>query len=220
VILSMRSEQAELCEGFKAGVVGSSTMPQKVNPKDSQDLIHIGRRLAHNAANHLTHPAAWESGDRAVRSVIYESITTSCQLCRELMPLLQRLLNRLIVRPEIMRRNLTNGGLWLMSERVMLALGERYGRQAAHDRMHALTALASECTLPEALEREMGDDLDAEAIAALCDPSSYLGSTDALIDATRAAATEVITTLNTEAERQINVPHPVLSQRLRLFIDA
>lgn len=219
LLLGMRSEQAELVEGFAAGVVGSSTMPQKVNPKDSQDVQILGARLAHNASAHLTHPAAWESGDRAVRSVVYQVLADSRAFCAELLPTLRRLLDNLVVRGERMRHNLDAGGGWLMSERVMLALAEHLGRQEAHDRMHHLSALASEYSLAEALQRELGDIFDQAAIDELCDPAGYLGASAQLIDGCLERAAATVASLESLAQQPIDTPDPLIAQRLRAYTD-
>lgn len=220
LMLGMRSEAGELVEGFATGVVGSSTMPQKVNPKDSQDVIGLGRRLAHSAAGHLAHPVPWESGDRGARNAIYATLDTSRALCAELLPTAQRLLDRLVVRPEAMRRNLETGGLWLMSERVMLALSDRLGRQVAHDRLHHLSQLAGELTLPEALARELGDHLDAATIAELCDPAGYLGSCEAMIDGTSERALVTIERLEARATASLDCPHQLIGERLAAYTAA
>jgi 3-carboxy-cis,cis-muconate cycloisomerase len=80
-----------------------------------------------------------------------------------------------------MRANLDLTGGHLLTERVTTALTTKLGRLAAHDTVTRASAesLASGRPLGEVLA---GTGVPADEVAALLDPASYLGSTDAFID--------------------------------------
>ena len=77
------------------------------------------------------------------------------------------------------------GGL-LLSERVMLALGEKIGKQTAHEIVHEITMAAQR--MGTGFREELGTDprvaphLDRGAIEELLDPERYLGFTGKIVD--------------------------------------
>ena len=77
------------------------------------------------------------------------------------------------------------GGL-LLSERVMLALGERVGKQTAHEIVYEVAMAAQE--KGTAFREELATDprvaphLGREAIEELLDPERYLGLTGQIVD--------------------------------------
>ena len=85
-----------------------------------------------------------------------------------------------------MLRNLklTNG--YLCSEALMIRLGERIGRQHAHDAVYqaAMRAHDEGVTLKEAVLRdaEIRDRFTESEIDALLDPTQYLGSAGEFVD--------------------------------------
>ena len=90
-----------------------------------------------------------------------------------------------------MRRNLDLTGGLIVAEAVMMGLAPSLGREDAHHVVkHACDrALAEAMPLADALALEptVTARLDAPAIAALCDPAAYLGSSDTFIDGVLAA---------------------------------
>jgi 3-carboxy-cis,cis-muconate cycloisomerase len=90
-------------------------------------------------------------------------------------------LGGLVVDAGRMRANLDLTGGHLLTERVTTALTTKLGRLAAHDTVTRASAesLASGRPLGEVLART---GVPADEVAALLDPASYLGSTDAFID--------------------------------------
>ena len=78
-----------------------------------------------------------------------------------------------------MRRNLDLSGGLIMSERVMLALGERLGRQRAHDIVyeHAQQSAVAGVPFRELLlaDAEIAQQLTPQELDELLDPASYTG---------------------------------------------
>jgi 3-carboxy-cis,cis-muconate cycloisomerase len=99
----------------------------------------------------------------------------------------KEVLSGLRVRPDRMIENLGLTEGLLMSEAVMIALGEQLGRQRAHDLLHEMAMEVAEgdqsfeSTLlasPAVLDAVGGPDRLKE----LLDPAGYLGATDEMID--------------------------------------
>jgi 3-carboxy-cis,cis-muconate cycloisomerase len=83
-----------------------------------------------------------------------------------------------------MRRNLDATQGQIMSEAVMLALGGKTGRMAAHQLVEKAShsAIKSGTDLREGLKHDPGVQLSPDELDRLLDPSSYLGATAAFID--------------------------------------
>ena len=95
-----------------------------------------------------------------------------------------------------MRANFAHSRNFVMSESVMMHLAQIIGREpayslvkralAAHD--DGRSSLATVLSRSEAVTEHMGPD----ALARACDPTAYLGETDALIDEALAAARDAL----------------------------
>ncbi len=94
-----------------------------------------------------------------------------------------------------MRRNLDLTDGLIMSEAVMLRLGEVIGRQEAHDVVYeaAQAAAVGGGSLASLLSEDprVSDHLTADAIGELLDPSTYTGLTPAISRDAAARAREV-----------------------------
>jgi 3-carboxy-cis,cis-muconate cycloisomerase len=90
-------------------------------------------------------------------------------------------LDGLEVDADRMRANLDLTGGHLLTERVTTALAHTLGRLAAHDTVTTASAeaLASGRPLGEVL---VENGIEADEVAALLDPATYLGSADAFVD--------------------------------------
>jgi len=174
----MKTEFGELEEPMPDGTVGSSTMPQKRNPQLCQDMIassttmRVMVQLAHEAMQ-MEHEA-----DRSRGLMMQEAVETACVATGEVLSRLVVVLAGLKVFPQRMRSNLDLSNGLIMSEAVMLSLGETIGRQAAHDVVYEAAQQAGKgkgsfATLlaedPEVAGR-LGDD-----VRELLDPVRYTG---------------------------------------------
>ncbi len=85
-----------------------------------------------------------------------------------------------------MRRNLDVLGGLLLSERVMLALGEGIGKQTAHEVVYdiAMRAQREGIAFRDALlaDARVAPHLSRTALEELLDPTAYLGLAPALVD--------------------------------------
>ena len=80
--------------------------------------------------------------------------------------------------------DITNG--LVMSEAVMMGLGPYIGREYAHDLVYDICrrAIAEDRPLIDLLadHPEINRHLDRTALAALCDPTNYLGQAGVMVD--------------------------------------
>jgi len=95
-------------------------------------------------------------------------------------------LGGLEVFPEKMRRNLDTLGGFLMSERVMFALADKVGKQSAHELVYevAMRGIAQGVPFERALmaDAAVRDAIDPQELAALLDPTTYVGHAPAIVE--------------------------------------
>ena len=182
VVFLQRDEIGEASESFHYGKIGSSTMAQKRNPSHALNLVGMARLLRSRA------PVATESmvrmgeGDASASNVLDVILPEAAILGVSLATGLGQLVEGLEVDIAAMRRNLDISGGLIMSEAVMIALGERLGRGHAHHLLYdaAVESVSSSRPLAEVLagHPEIAD-ID---VAALLDPSGYLGEAMQCVD--------------------------------------
>ena len=95
-------------------------------------------------------------------------------------------LENLEVFPKRMRSNLDMLGGLLLSEKVMLALGEKIGKQTAHEVVYeiAMESFEKEIPFQESLIRDIrvSKHLSAQEIGLLLDPVAYIGESEKIVD--------------------------------------
>ncbi len=187
----MKTEVDELEEPFHRGKVGSSTMPHKRNPMICEAVISISRIVRSHVplamevmmSEHERDMSAWQSE--------WEFVPEGCILTGAILHQMNFVLGNLIVKPDQMRRNLDALGGLILSEAVMLRLGESVGRQTAHDFVYEISMEAFEKEIPfrELLEKDenVSSRLSAGEIEELLDPSNYVDHCGALVDGVIAA---------------------------------
>ncbi|HZQ35050.1 MAG TPA: adenylosuccinate lyase family protein [Dehalococcoidia bacterium] len=186
----MKPEFGEVEEPVPPGTVGSSTMPQKRNPKLCQDIVAAAAELRALVPLALEAMQTEHEADRTTSLMIGRALSEACVLTGEILVRLETLFAGLQIFPERMRRNLDLSGGLIMAEAVMLELGKRLGRQRAHDVVYeaAQTAATSGRPFRDLLleDESVRRQLDAAAIDTLLDPVRYTGESAAF--ARRAAA--------------------------------
>jgi adenylosuccinate lyase len=179
VYLLMATEVDELREPWEQGVVGSSTMPHKVNPQLCQTMMSLARRLRHEAA--LVTEVMMVDHERNLEHFLGEAEALEC-ICRTMGELLsngERMTAGLKVRSFAMSRNLGLLKGLLLSEAVMLELGRYVGKQNAHEIVYedAMRALQGEATFADVLAADprVSSHLGRPEIERLLDPQRYTG---------------------------------------------
>jgi adenylosuccinate lyase len=120
-----RTEVREAEEFFAAGQKGSSSMPHKRNPIASENLAGLTRVLRGNALAAMENVPLWHERDISHSSVERIIAPDSTILLDYMLVRLTRVLDRLVVYPDNMQRNLELTGGLLFSQQAMLALTKK-----------------------------------------------------------------------------------------------
>ena len=129
-----RTEVLEVEEYFSAGQKGSSAMPHKRNPITGEKLSGLARLIRGNAMAALENVPLWHERDISHSSVERVIMPDSTILLNYMLVILRKLVDRLLVYPENMERNLRiTKGLYF-SQTILLKLTERgMERKAAYE---------------------------------------------------------------------------------------
>ncbi len=175
----MKTEFGEVEEPVPAGTVGSSTMPQKRNPKLCQDIVALSAEIRAAVPMAFEAMQAEHEADRTASLLIEAAETRAAIAMGDMLSRLVAVLRGLRLDPQRMRKNLDLSGGLIMAEAIMLKLGEPIGRQNAHDVVYeaAQEAFTSGKPFAEllAVDPRVSAHLGDAAIAALLDPMAYTG---------------------------------------------
>jgi len=119
-----RTEILEVEQYFAPGQKGSSAMPHKRNPMMAERVAGLARVLRGNAVAAWENVALWHERDITHSSVERIIFPDSCVLLDYMVAKFTDLMDRLIVYPGAMKRNLEMTGGLVFSQRVLLALTE------------------------------------------------------------------------------------------------
>ena len=173
VVNLQRDEIGEVLEPFHAGKVGSSTMPHKRNPAMSESLVTLGEMVKSDARTALGSLNNLHERDKAIFALEADYVPRVCRHTHRMIQLATTIVRGMTVDEERMRRNLAASNGQLFSERVMMALAGRVGRQTAHDVVYEASMAAFEAGehLRDALARDphVASHLTAAELDALFD---------------------------------------------------
>jgi 3-carboxy-cis,cis-muconate cycloisomerase len=175
----MKQEFGEVEEPVPPGTVGSSTMPQKRNPKLAQDVIAAAAQIRALVPLALEAMQTEHEADRATSIMMDRALIDACSLTGDILQRLIVLFEGLQVFPERMRHNVHLTGGLIMAEALMLDLGKRLGRQRAHDVVYDAAQAAVTQGRPFyallAEDRLVTTHLTPQQITELLDPVHYTG---------------------------------------------
>ena len=176
----MKPEFGELEEPVPPGTVGSSTMPQKRNPKLAQDVRAGAAQVQALLPLALDAMRTEHEADGSTSVMVERALHGSVELVGDILARLVMLFEGVRVNPQRMRENLDLSGGLIMSERIMLALGARVGRQRAHDIIYEHAQQAAIDNVPFrdllAADQEVTEHLSAHELDDLLDPAAYTGA--------------------------------------------
>ncbi|MBX3501498.1 MAG: adenylosuccinate lyase family protein [Alphaproteobacteria bacterium] len=175
----MKTEFGEVEEPVPPGTVGSSTMPQKRNPKLCQDVIAAAAEIRAMVPLALEAMTTEHEADRTTSLMMDSAEARACIATGDMLGRLGEIMRGLRVDPRRMRSNLDLGGGLIMAEAVMLELGGAIGRQHAHDVVYD----AAQASFVEgrsfsdllAADQRLTAHMDRAAIDRLLDPTAYTG---------------------------------------------
>lgn len=181
VILLAQSEVAEVRESGNSSRGGSSTMPQKSNPVQSELIVAAARANASLLSS--MHQALIQEHERATHGWQLEWLTLPAMFANTGSALAKALWlsENLVVNEERMRKNVRDSRGSMMAEAISFALAGHLDREQAKKLISAAAAdaLSQGRPLVDLMRERTDAPLDWEALA---DESTYLGSTMRFID--------------------------------------
>jgi adenylosuccinate lyase len=154
-------------------------MPQKRNPKLTQDIIAGAAEVRALVPLALEAMQTEHEADRTTSMMMDHAITQACGLIGDILQRLIVVLTGLQVFPARMRHNLDLSGGLIMAEALMLELGKVIGRQRAHDVVYEAAQAAATDGRPFrellAADQQVAAHLKPAQIDALLDPARYTG---------------------------------------------
>ncbi|RIK46445.1 MAG: adenylosuccinate lyase [Chloroflexi bacterium] len=178
-----RTEVRELEEPFDPGNQGSSAMPHKRNPHESERISGLSRLVRGYVLTALENIVLWHERDISNSSAERVVFPDACIVVDYMLSLVTDLVNHWVVYPERMLNNLDSTGGAIFSQRAMLALVEAgLDRQAAYKivQRNAMRAWDQGGHLREYLrdEPEVAQRLSGDQIDALFDLDYHLAHID------------------------------------------
>ena len=180
-----RTEVMEAEEFFAEGQKGSSAMPHKRNPVLAENLTGLARVVRSAAAPAMEDVALWHERDISHSSVERmiapdATITLDFALAR-----LAGVIDKLVVYPEAMRKNLDRLGELIHSQRVLLALTQKgVARDDAYAivQRNAMRAWRNEGEFLNLLkaDKDVAKVLSAQELEALFDLGYHLKHVNAI----------------------------------------
>ncbi|MBI08748.1 MAG: adenylosuccinate lyase [Rhodospirillaceae bacterium] len=195
IYTQMKQEFGEVEEPVPPGTVGSSTMPQKRNPKLTQDMVAAAAQVRALVPLALEAMQTEHEADRTTSLMISHALQDACGQIGDILSRMETMLEGLQVDEARMRQNLDLSGGLIMGEALMLSLGANIGRQEAHDAIYDAAQAAA--TTDETFQSLLAKDdtvrahMSTDQIAELLDPTAYTGQCAAIAIEQAARAREV-----------------------------
>lgn len=120
-----KTEVLEAEEYFSKGQKGSSAMPHKRNPITCERIAGLSRVLRGNAQAAMENVALWHERDITHSSVERVVIPDSCILLDYMLSLMTDVIDKLLVYPDNMKKNLDRTQGLVFSQSVLLALTKK-----------------------------------------------------------------------------------------------
>lgn len=173
-----RTEVLEVEEFFSEGQKGSSAMPHKRNPITGERLSGLARVIRGNAMAALENVALWHERDISHSSVERIILPDSCTLLDYMLVTLTKLVSKLIVYPENMRRNMElTGGLYASQSALLMLTEKGMERKDAYEAVQraAMKTWKDKGGLAKNLSEEptVSTHLSAEEIQDACAPDRH-----------------------------------------------
>lgn len=177
-----RSEVAEAEEAFGEGNQGSSAMPHKRNPHESERIAGLARLVRANAIVGFENVPLWHERDISHSSAERVIFPDACIVLDFMLHETTEIIDGLVVYPEKMLANLNMSGGLIFSQRILLALVDGgMDRQEAYRLVQRHAHAHDDRTFRERIESdpEVQARVSSEAIESAFDPWDQLHNVDA-----------------------------------------
>lgn len=190
-----RPEIDEVSEFFdRDKQVGSSSMPSKVNPIVSENVVSLARLIRSFILPEYEAAVTWHERDLTNSASERFSIPYSCILSDHILTKMTSVFDHLLVNKKKMLHNLTSDD-FVLSERFVSELTmSGIPRQEAHEmvRKASMDAYVQNSTLLESLSKSGAlDSLTEDKIKSISDPASFVGSAERICKTVVEQANEV-----------------------------
>ena len=180
-----RTEVREAEEFFSAGQKGSSAMPHKRNPITSEQICGLARVVRGNAQVALEDVALWHERDISHSSAERVILPDTTSLADYLLDKTATLIDRLMVYPQRMLKNLElTGGLVFSGQLLLELAGAGMTREDAYRvvQSHAMDAWTNDKNFRELIMADpaIAARLSPEQLVAAFDFKRQLGNIDAV----------------------------------------
>lgn len=188
IYINSKTEVGELTEGFKAGKVGSSTMPHKRNPFIAGTLSGYGKIARSSIVDMLSVMDA--TNERDCRTLFVEAypVENISKLADAALDVTVGLLSGLEVHEDAITRNLHCMGGLVFAEALMIRLAGEFGRLEAHEMIYQLAqkAIGEGLNFRTLLlnDQVIGQRITAEELDRIMDPKGYIGLSEYFVDVT------------------------------------
>ena len=182
-----RTEVLEVEEFFSAGQKGSSAMPHKRNPVLSENLSGLSRLLRGYAVAAMENMALWHERDISHSSAERVIAPDATILLHFALGRFRGMMEKLLVYPDRMRKNLESTHGLLYSQRVLLALAAKgFSRETAYEVVQRSAMKSWKTGRPLAAllwkDKDVRAALSKKEFDALFDIDYYLKNIDGIID--------------------------------------
>ncbi len=178
-----KTEVLEAEEFFSKGQKGSSAMPHKRNPITCERIAGLSRVLRGNALAAMENVALWHERDITHSSVERVIVPDSCILLDYMISLFSDVMDKLLVYPVMMTRNLERTKGLIFSQSVLLALTKSgFQREDAYRivQASAMDVWQSESDFRDVLSRnrEIRERISEDALNEMFDVKKSLKNVD------------------------------------------
>lgn len=178
-----RSEVAEAEESFGEGNQGSSAMPHKRNPHESERIAGLARLVRSYASVGLENVSLWHERDISHSSAERVIFPDACIVLDFMLHDTCEIIDGLVVYPESMLANLNMSGGLIFSQRILLALVDGgMDRQDAYRLVQQHAHAHDDRTFRQRIEAdpEVQSRVSPETIESAFDPWDQLQNVDAM----------------------------------------
>lgn len=182
----MKPEFGEVEEPIKEGTVGSSTMPHKRNPNLSEEIIALGKILRSYAGVMLEAMETEHERDIGTWRCEFLILPESFLVLSAALRNAKNVLAGLKVNSVRMGQNLNLTKGLIMSETFMFALGEKIGKQKAHELVYELSmkAVKEGKSFGEVIKENevLKRYFRPEQLAEMLDPARHTGLAEKVVE--------------------------------------